>query len=344
MGGNRQAQPSPTPAAPEAENAITYEGQRVASVELAGRPDLNLRAMKPLVAQPINAPYTQQKIDQTVAALKKSGQFQDVDVQVTPEANGLRVLFILRPAYYFGMFQFPDISHFSYSRLLQAANSPRQEPYSAGRVEEAESNLLEFLHQSGYFMATVEPELQTDSKLEIVNVLFHINLKRHAKFGDVIIQGTPAAEAQKLKSSLRSIRARIHGAYLKPGRSYSHRRVQSATQFLQSQLGKQHHLAARVNLLSTVYNPRSNRADLTFQIREGPLINVKIEGAHIWGRTEKKLIPIFQENTVDRDLVHEGEQNLTSYFQSKGFFDVKVASQIERHGDDRTILYQIAKG
>ena len=153
-----------------------FEGQRVASVELAGRPDLNLRAMKPLIAQPINAPYTQQKIDQTVAALKKSGQFQDVDVQVTPEANGLRVLFILRPAYYFGMFQFPDISHFSYSRLLQAANSPRQEPYSAGRVEEAESNLLEFLHQSGYFMATVEPELQTNSKLEIVNVLFHINL------------------------------------------------------------------------------------------------------------------------------------------------------------------------
>ena len=120
--------------------------------------------------------------------------------------------------------------------------------------------------------------------------------------------------------------------------------MQSATQFLQSQLGKQHHLAARVNLVSTVYNPRSNRADLTFQIREGPVINVKIEGAHIWGRTEKKkLIPIFQENTVDQDLVHEGEQNLTSYFQSKGFFDVKVASQIERHGDDRKFFTRSPK-
>ena len=53
----------------------------------------------------------------------------------------------------------------------------------------------------------------------------------------------------------------------------------------------------------------------------------------MWGRTQKKLIPMYQENAVDPDLVNEGAQDLTSYFQAKGFFDAKVQS----HDSERPI-------
>jgi outer membrane protein insertion porin family len=325
--------------------SISYEGQKVSSVELAGRPDINLRLMDPLIAQAINAPYRQEQVDATVAALKKTGRFQDVTVQVMPEATGLRVLFVLQPALYFGLFDFSKpASVFPYTRLLQAANYPRQEPYSAGRVEEAESNLLDFFHQTGYFNATVEPQLRTDSVHGIVNVLFLTKPGRRAKFGEVSIEGVDAAQTRRLESSLRSLRARLRGAYIKPGKTYSLNRLQKAIKFLQGRLASQHYLAARVQLVSSKYNPRTNRADLRFQITQGPRITVRIAGAHVWGRTQKKLIPIYQENTVDPDLVLEGKQNLTSYFQSKGFFDVKVKSEIEKEPSGETIRYQIEKG
>jgi outer membrane protein insertion porin family len=335
--------PQQTPAA--AGPSISYEGQKVASVELAGRPEINRRMVDPLIAQPMNAPYRQEQVDATVAALKKSGQFQDVTVQVLPEANGLRVLFVLQPALYFGVFNFSKAaSMFPYTRLLQAANYPRQEPYTAGRVEEAESNLLDFFHQSGYFSATVEPKLQTDPDHGIVNVLFLTKPGRRAKFGEVSIEGVEPAQTRRLKSSLRSLRARLRGAYIKPGKTYTLTRVQKAIKFLQTRLGSQHYLAARVQLVSSKYNPRTNRADVRFQITQGPRINVQVSGAHVWGRTQKKLIPIYQENTVDPDLVLEGKQNLISYFQSKGFFDVKVDSQIEKQSAGETIRYHIEKG
>jgi outer membrane protein insertion porin family len=330
---------------PAAAASLSYEGQKVASVELAGRPEINLRVMNALIAQPINAPYRQTQVEATVAALKERGHFQDVTVQVMPEANGLRVLFVLQPALYFGVFNFSrTASVFPYTRLLQAANYPRQEPYTAGRVEEAESNLLDFFHQTGYFRATVEPELQTDSARGIVNVLFLIRPGRRSKFGEISIDGLDAAQTRRMQHSLRSLRARLRAAYIKPGKTYSLKRLQNAIKFLQARLGSQHYLAARIQLISSKYNAQTNRADVRFHITQGPRINIQVAGAHIWGRTQKKLIPIYQENTVDQDLVLEGQQNLISYFESKGFFDVKVQSRVTNEASGESIRYQIEKG
>ncbi len=345
-GAGTKAQPSPTPNPEAAEQgSISYEGQRVASVEIAGKPDANLRELKPLITQPINNPYSQEKVDATISALKKAGASDDIDVNITPEANGLGLQFVLQPAYYFGIFQFPKaVNHFSYTRLLQASNYPRQEPYSPGRVQEAESNLLDFFHQTGYFRATIEPELQTDARNRIVNVTFDIKLRKRAKFGTILITGIPKSQTQRLADSLTGFRARLKGAYLKPGKTYSLKRLQNAITYLQGQLGKQHYLEGSVRMVSAKYDPATNRADVTLHVVQGPKVEIKIAGAHVWGRTQKKLIPMYQENTVDSDLVHEGAQDLTSYFQSKGFFDVKVDSKITQQPNGINILYQVTKG
>jgi outer membrane protein assembly factor BamA len=325
--------------------AVSYEGQRVSSVQLAGQPDGIPRKLRALIAQPVNAPYEQAKIDETVAALKKDGNFKDVEVQVTPAAEGVRVVFVLKPAYYFGVFTFPKAEKtFSYTRLLQAASYSKQEPFTQEKVEEAESSLLEFFHRTGFFQATVEPRMQTDQAHGVVNVEYDINLKKHAKFGNVILAGISEEQTKRLNASLRSVRARIKGAYIKPGKTYSLKKLTAATAFLQQQLGSQHFLAGRVKLVSTLYNPETNRTDVKYDVTEGPRIEIKLAGAHVWGRTQKKLIPMYQENAVDADLVNEGAQDLTSYFQAKGYFGTKVQSQIQKQGSAVTVLYQIEKG
>ncbi len=65
------------------QGAVSYEGQQVSSVLLAGQPDGNPRKLRALIAQPINAPYAQVKVDETVAALQNAGS-KDVEAQVTP--------------------------------------------------------------------------------------------------------------------------------------------------------------------------------------------------------------------------------------------------------------------
>ena len=326
-------------------STISYEGQKVSSVVLAGRPDLNTRQLKHLIAQPINAPYSQQKIDETVAALRKTGQFTDVQLDVRPQSTGLQVLFVLQPAMYFGVYDFGNAGKvFSYNRMLQVSDYAAQEPYSTERIEEAESNMLTFFHRTGFFMATIEPKLQTDASHGVVNVFFDINLKRRAKFGNIILTGTTEEETKRLQHRLRSVWSRMRGVSLRSGNRYSLEKLEKATNNLQATLGKQHYLSSRVQFISSNYNPQTNRANVTFQINTGPIISIKTEGAHVWGRTMKKLIPIYQENSVDPDLVQEGRRNLVSYFQGKGYFHVKVQSHNDQQPSGTTIVYQIDKG
>ena len=323
----------------------SFEGQRVSRIEIAGRPDLDLRPLQSLISQPVNAPYSQEKVDATAAALRNTRRFQAVDVQVTPEAAGLRLMFVLQPALYFGIFDFFRATKaFTYTRLLQVAAFPKQEPYTEGRVAQAQSNLIDFFHQNGYFLATVETSIQPDQRRGLVNVLFHVNLKQRARVGQVILTGITGEKADRLVKSLRSLRARLRGARLKPGRPYSLGELQKATTFLQNQLAKDRYLSAQVKLVSSEYDPQTNRANITFDITQGPEISVEVSGARMSGRARRKQIPIYQENAVDQDLVQEGEQNLASYFQNKGFFDVAVRSSMEQRASGITIVYQIERG
>src|SRR5207237_10644814 len=79
---------------------ISYEGQKVSSVEIVGRPDLNVRQLQQLIAQPVNAPYSQKKIDDTMPALKKNGQANDVKLELHPQSTGLKEKFVLQRSIY----------------------------------------------------------------------------------------------------------------------------------------------------------------------------------------------------------------------------------------------------
>jgi outer membrane protein assembly factor BamA len=120
--------------------------------------------------------------------------------------------------------------------------------------------------------------------------------------------------------------------------------VQNATQYLETQLLKREYLGSRVKLQGAEYDPATRRADVHFEVTPGPRVHVKVQGAHVWGRTQRKLLPIYQQAGLDPELIQEGRQNLISHFQSKGYFDVKVDARVQPAATGETVLYQITKG
>ena len=111
-------QPSQLPkTAPATANILSsYEGQNVTSVEIAGRPDLDTSKLLPLLQQRAGEPFARAKVDPSIATLKSARANSDeVQLQIEPEANGVRVLLILEPAVWFGIFEFPGAERFAYS-------------------------------------------------------------------------------------------------------------------------------------------------------------------------------------------------------------------------------------
>ncbi len=322
-----------------------YEGLKVSNVDLVAQPLLNVEAFQPLVAQKAGTPFSTADIRKTAAALQGTGKFSRIGVEIKPEAEGLRVTFILEPAFYVGMIYFPGATNaFSYQRLLRVVNYPAQEPYEAARADRGESSLTQFFTEQGYFTAQVKVETKLDQPRKLADIVYNVTLGRRARFGKVEIGGPPPAEIAQLKGALRSWRAYLHGSSVKEGKPYDPERLQAATRFLQDFLGKQNHFANTVKLDPPSYDPETHKAALQWHVTLGPLVMVRVTGAKLSQRSLRSLIPIYEENSFDQDLVQEGERNLVSYFQGKGYFDAKVSPQTRREAAQITLDYEVDLG
>ncbi len=309
-----------------------------------GRPDVSLSDLRALISVQKGQPLSRENVNATVAALREKGRFEKVGVDLEPTNAGVSVAFILEPAVYIGVYEFPGATkEFDYPRLLQVANYSAPAPYSADDVSTAEAALVKFLRQHGYFKAEVRPEVVTDKPHMLANVIFHVDLGVQARFGKINLTGASESQTRYLRGKLHSLMARLRTASLKTGSKYSFGRLQHATQYMQSALVKEHYLASDVKLVAAEYDPETNRADITFKIDTGEIIDVKATGAHIWGRTLRNQVPIYQENAVDDELIQEGQRNIQSYFQSKGYFDAKVATETSTQPSGMSIVYDITK-
>src|SRR5258708_3246755 len=328
-----------------------YECENVSVLTRIPNPQLDMQPLYALVSQKAGEPYSEAKIQSSIAALEKSGSFPKVEVNVIPEISGLRLNFLLEPAYYLGVVGFPDATqYFSYTRLLQVVNFEDEDPYDPSRIPGAEIALRDFLHRNGYFLAEVHAEPTIDDAHQLVDLKFAVTMGKQARIGSVRIDGVDASEATRLLKTARSLRARLSGGLLKSGKPYAPERISSATALVKRMLLRQHRLASTIHELPPEYHAETNRVDISFTVAVGPLVNVRLTGARLTAvpflasREMKRLIPIYSEGSVDQDLVDEGQQNLIDYFQKKGFPDVKVTTTFQKDTNQILIGYQIDRG
>lgn len=328
-----------------------YAGQNVDAVDLIGNPHRNLEPLRAVVVQKAKEPYDQSKVEASIKALQKAGGFPKVSVQVVPDTSGIRLDFLLEPAFYIGIVDFPGaVKEFSYTRLLEVANISDEDPYDPARLPVAEQALRTFLEHNGYFQASVRTTSSIDDQHTLVNVNFDISLGQRAKIANIEIEGADAGETARLLHTVHSLRARLSGGLLKPGKRYTAERLKAATSLIKATLARQRRLASSVKMDPPRFHPENNHVDVSFKVEMGPIVTIRTEGAKLAvipflaKREAKKLIPIYSEGTIDNDLVTEGKTNLIDYFQQKGYADVKVNVNFTRQFDEILVVYQIDRG
>jgi outer membrane protein insertion porin family len=321
-----------------------FEGRTVSHVDIAIQPGKDPNAARAMLKQQSGQPFSLQAIQESVAALQGSKKFTGVQVNIEPDAQGLRITFILRPIYTIGLISFPGAAgKLTYARLLQAANVSMDAPFVQDALTGHEKGIQSFLSTEGYFAASVHTTIRADDAHKIVNIDFECELGPRAKVGTLTVAGVGGDEAADVVHALESFWAKLNSASLRPGQVYSRARIDKSEGYLRAHFRKSGRLAPSLRIEPT-YDPGSQRANLTLTVAPGPLVTVKLEGARIWKRTLRKLIPIYQEAAVDQDLVDEGKRNLVSYFQAKSFFDVTVSADLQRQDDHVTVLYTVDRG
>ena len=131
-----------------------------------------------------------------------------------------------------------------------------------------------------------------------------------------------------------------------PGwRELTEQRLQSGIGKVESRVQKGNHLAARVTLDDLRYHPDSNRVTPSLRLDSGPALEVNVTGDKLSSGRLRQLIPIYEERTVDRALLVEGQGNLLEYLQSQGYLEAKVDYQQLQPQPDRSVIdYSISRG
>src|SRR5207237_6476260 len=97
------------------------------------------------------------------------------------DTAGCLVSFVLEPAFYIGVLQFPGaVKAFTYTRLLQVANLPDENLYDKAQIPKSEAALLKFFEDNGYFRATVQEDTQLNEQNQLANISFNVNLVKQA--------------------------------------------------------------------------------------------------------------------------------------------------------------------
>jgi outer membrane protein assembly complex protein YaeT len=142
-----------------------------------------------------------------------------------------------------------------------------------------------------------------------------------------------------------SVESFRHHAHLRAGEHVDHDTGNRALGGVLKVYQKKQRLEAEIKLESQQYTAQNQKDDFRFSANRGPVVKVLVEGASLSEERVKHVIPIFEEGSVDDDLLNEGNRRLRDYYQRLGYSDVKVEHERKSTTAEQvTILYTVWLG
>ena len=296
--------------------------------------------LRQLLVQKTGEPLDRDKIRASLRVLYATGRFATLQVEAeTSQQNGLSLVFVATENYFNGDINVdgtPAKTNPKPHQLVESSKLDLGDTFSQENVDRAVERMLKVMADNGYYKATITYDLMPHDDTRQMDIDFHVVPGELARVGEVTIEGDTGIPPDKVRSLTK----------LKAGDKVKQEHVTRALERLRKNYQKNNHLEAQVSLIDRRYHPDTNRLDYVFKAEEGPTVAITTEGAKISNRELKKLVPVYQENSVDDDLLNEGRRNLRDYLQTQGYFDatVDVERQPSPEKNHLNIVYKIDPG
>ena len=344
LGSARAQAPQPSPESASSQNSSIdsldkYEGKTVSAIEFRGISS-GTAVLRSLVSQETGEPLDRKKLRASLDALYATGRFATLDAEAEPRpGDSLALVFVATENYFNGAVSVegtPQKGDPRPNQLIAASQLDLGELFSEDKVITSIDRMKKILADNGYYQAVIRYSLQPNARERQMAINFQVTPGPMARVGEVTIKGETGIAPEQVRKLTK----------LKAGANVSSAHVTRALERLRKHYQQNAHLEAQVSLIARQYHPETKRLDYIFEVEQGPTVDITTEGDGVSKGQLRKLVPVFQENSVDDDLLNEGRRNLRDYLETKGYFDAKV--EVERRpvpdSNHLNIIYVVDSG
>ncbi len=319
-----------------------FEGRRIVSVAFdpAEQP-LEVSELSELMPVKRDRPYSAANIRAAIERLYATGRYMDIEVDASPSAGGVAVRFITKNSWFIGKVStdsdFPEPP--AAGQIVNASRLQLGDPFDPKQVTAAVESIRKLLVENGYFHPVIDPRLTYDNTYQQVNIAFAIKAGKRARYSTPKITGdTSVIGADAI------VKATHWRRFLFPGyRGITLSRTRNGIDNIRLKYENANRLLATVVLDGIVQEDNKGRPEIA--VNPGQVVTVTTPGASISKKQLRQNVPIFEEHTVDADLLAEGIANLRDYFQARGYFNVEVQFRQRQSRNGATeIVYEIELG
>ena len=312
-GSNRNTTIAPESFSTDKDSLAQWQGVPVRSISFEGVSSDRLASLQGHLAQAEGAPLQRESVAASLRQVFATGLFDSVEADGRREGDGVALIFRGAPRMFIGVVSVDGAKGATINTQLQRAsrlNSGTR--FTKNKMSQALEQMKFVLSENGFHEATISYNLRQHPEQQLVDISFRVVSGPQAHVGAVSVVGDSGM-------SLESFRRHAH---LKTGGKVDHETVNRALSGVLKAYRGQKRLEAEIKLESQSYDAR--KMNYQFSANRGPMVRVLVEGAPLEPERAKRLIPVFEEGTVDDDLLNEGNRRLRNYYQSLGYFDVKV--------------------
>ena len=324
--------------------AASFEGKPV--VRIAYDPDpqpIALAELNDLLPLKKGDPYTAAMVRAAIERLYATGRYQDIQVDAETIEGGVALRFITKGSWFIGHVGVEsDISEPpGPGQIVSTARLELGTPFDESRLPGAEAEIRKLLIDNGYFSPAIDHRLDYTPGFQQVHITFVVRAGKRAHYTEPVITGDtsvlPAIAIEKATPWRRLIL---------PGyRGIMQSRTRSGIDKIRLKYEGANRLLATVSLESMDPTADRKQAVPHIAVNPGPVVDISAEGIKTSRNTLKQNVPVFEEHTVDADLLAEGEANLRDYLQSRGYFDAAVKYRRQETQNGKTaIVYEITPG
>ncbi|MBV9156688.1 MAG: hypothetical protein JO097_10540, partial [Acidobacteriaceae bacterium] len=325
--------------------AQDFQGRTVVSVnyEPAEQPadPRDLSVMQ--VVRP-GQPLDEAQVAGTIDRLWASGLYDDIQVDAEASGNGVAIRFITKARRFVGHVGAEGHIKDPPSRAVIISDSQLNlgAAFDPDTLATAQKNIEQELENNGLYEAQVGVATIEDPVTHQVTVRFLIQAGKRARYERPVITGDRKLSDETI---IRATGWRV--PLIHRWRQVTSALTDKGSDGIRKKYSKKNRLTATINMSSLDYDATTGRAKATFDINAGPIIQVRAREAKVSKGKLREFVPVYEEGSVDNDLLTEGAKNLHDYFQSRGYPDVDVTFKREalnQQTDTEIIDYYIATG